>query len=243
MDNGGFESIWMRVSQIMNYFCPKPKRPMSHIIAPSLLSADFLNLQRDCEMLNRSAADWFHLDVMDGVFVPNISFGMPIIKAIRKATNKVLDVHLMIVQPERYIKDFKAVGADILTVHYEASTHLHRSLQAIKAEGMKAGVSLNPHTPVEVLEDVIEDLDLVLIMSVNPGFGGQKFIGRSIQKIERLKKMSATRNPNLIIEVDGGVNLETGKRLLDAGANALVAGNFVFSSDNPERTIQELKSL
>jgi ribulose-phosphate 3-epimerase len=227
----------------MNYFCPKPKRPMSHIIAPSLLSADFLNLQRDCEMLNRSAADWFHLDVMDGVFVPNISFGMPIIKAIRKATNKVLDVHLMIVQPERYIKDFKAVGADILTVHYEASTHLHRSLQAIKAEGMKAGVSLNPHTPVEVLEDVIEDLDLVLIMSVNPGFGGQKFIGRSIQKIERLKKMSATRNPNLIIEVDGGVNLETGKRLLDAGANALVAGNFVFSSDNPERTIQELKSL
>ncbi len=216
---------------------------MSHIIAPSLLSADFLNLQRDCEMLNRSAADWFHLDVMDGVFVPNISFGMPIIKAIRKATNKVLDVHLMIVQPERYIKDFKAVGADILTVHYEASTHLHRSLQAIKAEGMKAGVSLNPHTPVEVLEDVIEDLDLVLIMSVNPGFGGQKFIERSIQKIERLKKMSAARNPNLIIEVDGGVNLETGKRLLNAGANALVAGNFVFSSDNPERTIQELKAL
>lgn len=216
---------------------------MSHIIAPSLLSADFLNLQRDCEMLNRSAADWFHLDVMDGVFVPNISFGMPIIKAIRKATNKVLDVHLMIVQPERYIKDFKAVGADILTVHYEASAHLHRSLQAIKAEGMKAGVSLNPHTPVEVLEDVIEDLDLVLIMSVNPGFGGQKFIERSIQKIERLKKMSATRNPNLIIEVDGGVNLETGKRLLNAGANALVAGNFVFSSDNPERTIQELKAL
>lgn len=216
---------------------------MSHIIAPSLLSADFLNLQRDCEMLNRSAADWFHLDVMDGVFVPNISFGMPIIKAIRKATDKVLDVHLMIVQPERYIKDFKAVGADILTVHYEASTHLHRSLQAIKAEGMKAGVSLNPHTPVEVLEDVIEDLDLVLIMSVNPGFGGQKFIERSIQKIERLKKMSATRNPNLIIEVDGGVNLETGKKLLDAGANALVAGNFVFSSDNPERTIQELKAL
>jgi ribulose-phosphate 3-epimerase len=216
---------------------------MSHIIAPSLLSADFLNLQRDCEMLNRSAADWFHLDVMDGVFVPNISFGMPIIKAIRKATNKVLDVHLMIVQPERYIKDFKAVGADILTVHYEASTHLHRSLQAIKAEGMKAGVSLNPHTPVEVLEDVIEDLDLVLIMSVNPGFGGQKFIERSIQKIERLKKMSATRNPNLIIEVDGGVNLETGKRLLNAGANALVAGNFVFSSDNPERTIEELKAL
>jgi ribulose-phosphate 3-epimerase len=216
---------------------------MSHIIAPSLLSADFLNLQRDCEMLNRSAADWFHLDVMDGVFVPNISFGMPIIKAIRKATNKVLDVHLMIVQPERYIKDFKAVGADILTVHYEASTHLHRSLQAIKAEGMKAGVSLNPHTPVEVLEDVIEDLDLVLIMSVNPGFGGQKFIERSIQKIERLKKMSASRNPNLIIEVDGGVNLETGKKLLNAGANALVAGNFVFSSDNPERTIQELKAL
>lgn len=216
---------------------------MSHIIAPSLLSADFLNLQRDCEMLNRSAADWFHLDVMDGVFVPNISFGMPIIKAIRKATDKVLDVHLMIVQPERYIKDFKAVGADILTVHYEASTHLHRSLEAIKAEGMKAGVSLNPHTPVEVLEDVIEDLDLVLIMSVNPGFGGQKFIERSIQKIERLKKMSAARNPNLIIEVDGGVNLETGKRLLDAGANALVAGNFVFSSDNPERTIQELKAL
>jgi len=216
---------------------------MSHIIAPSLLSADFLNLQRDCEMLNRSAADWFHLDVMDGVFVPNISFGMPIIKAIRKATNKVLDVHLMIVQPERYIKDFKAVGADILTVHYEASTHLHRSLQAIKAEGMKAGVSLNPHTPVEVLEDVIEDLDLVLIMSVNPGFGGQKFIERSIQKIERLKQMSASRNPNLIIEVDGGVNLETGKRLLNAGANALVAGNFVFSSDNPERTIEGLKAL
>jgi ribulose-phosphate 3-epimerase len=213
------------------------------IIAPSVLSADFGNLQRDVEMINNSKADWIHIDVMEGVFVPNISFGMPITAAIKKHAQKTMDVHLMIVQPERYIKDFKKVGADILTVHYEASTHLHRTVQEIKAEGMKAGVSLNPHTPVHLLKDMIKDLDLVLIMSVNPGFGGQSFIEQSVEKVKELRAMITEAGSDCIIEVDGGVNMETGARLVAAGADALVAGSFVFKSDNPSQTIANLKTL
>ena len=212
------------------------------LIAPSVLSADFANLQRDIEMINDSAADWFHVDVMDGVFVPNISFGMPVIKALKKHAKKPLDVHLMIVQPEKYISDFKAVGADILTVHAEACTHLHRTIQAIKAEGMKAGVALNPHTPLSAIEEVLEDVDLILIMSVNPGFGGQQFIENTFSKLERLKAMLANVKNSPAIEVDGGVNATNASKLKAAGATALVAGTFVFSSSNPSTTIQELKT-
>ncbi len=216
---------------------------MSHLIAPSLLSADFTNLSADIDMVNNSQADWFHLDVMDGVFVPNISFGMPVIKAIKKYATKPLDVHLMIVQPERYIQDFKNVGADILTIHYEASTHLHRSIHAIKDAGMQAGVVLNPHTNVSLLTELIKDLDVVLLMSVNPGYGGQKFIEHSYEKVSKLKEMILKRNANVLIEVDGGVTIENAPKLVKAGADVLVAGNTVFGSDNPSLTIEKLKQV
>jgi ribulose-phosphate 3-epimerase len=216
---------------------------MSIIISPSLLSCDFANMQRDVEMINESQADWFHLDVMDGVFVPNISFGFPIIEAVKKHAKKPLDVHIMIQNPDTYINSFNDLGVDILTVHYEACTHLHRTIQAIKQTGMKAGVALNPHTPVSILHDIISELDLVLIMSVNPGFGGQKFIPNAINKVSELREIAKHKNPKLIIEVDGGVNLETGKELVLAGADALVAGSFVFNSPNPLKTISDLKML
>lgn len=211
------------------------------LIAPSILSADFLNLGRDIEMINNSEADWFHLDVMDGRFVPNISYGMGIIKTMKKVATKTFDVHLMIVEPEKYFEDFKNAGADVLTVHYEASNHLHRNLQGIKALGMMAGVSLNPHTPVQVLEDVITDIDLVLIMSVNPGFGGQKFIPQALEKIRKVKEMIVKSGSKALIEVDGGVTLENAAALVAAGADVLVAGNTVFSSADPVDTIKKLK--
>lgn len=216
---------------------------MSVIVSPSLLSADFLHLSKDIEMVNRSQADWFHLDIMDGVFVPNISYGLPVVSQIKKMATKPLDVHLMIMQPERYVEAFHKAGADILTVHYEACTHLHRTIQQIKAQGMKAGVSLNPHTPVSLLEDVIEDIDVVLLMSVNPGFGGQSFIEQTINKVDKLKKLIMESNSHTLIEIDGGVNFETGKRLVNAGADALVAGSFVFNSPDPEANIKGLKEL
>jgi ribulose-phosphate 3-epimerase len=213
------------------------------IIAPSVLSADFANLERDIEMLNQSEADWFHVDVMDGVFVPNISFGFPIIHAIKKIAKKPLDVHLMIVQPERFIQQFKDAGASSLSVHYEASTHLHRTIQQIKAAGMQAGVAINPHTPVSALEDIIADIDLVCMMSVNPGFGGQKFIEHTYEKIGQLKSMIIKKNSKAKIEIDGGVDLNNAPILIKTGADILVAGNTVFSSSNPEETIAKLKNM
>ena len=216
---------------------------MKHIISPSFLSADFGELNKDIDLINNSVAEWFHLDIMDGVFVPNISFGMPIIKQIRSKTTKTLDVHLMIVEPQRYIKEFKEAGANILTVHYEACNHLHRTIQAIKAEGMKAGVALNPHTPVSLLEHIISDIDMVLIMSVNPGFGGQSFIENTYNKIKELKSLISRKQSNTLIEVDGGVNGDNAKQLLNAGVNILVSGNYIFKSKDPTKTIAQLQSL
>lgn len=212
------------------------------IIAPSLLAANFSNLQHDVELVNKSEADWFHLDIMDGVFVPNISFGMPVVKAIAGIANKPLDVHLMIIEPDRYIKEFASLGADTLSVHYEACTHLHRTLQAIKAEGMKAGVALNPHTSVKLLEDTIQDIDLVCMMSVNPGFGGQKFIENTYRKVAQLKELIDQNNAKTLIEIDGGVNADNITKLRDAGADVFVAGSFVFKSKDPINTIKELKN-
>ncbi|MEY3083946.1 MAG: hypothetical protein RL037_126 [Bacteroidota bacterium] len=213
------------------------------IVSPSVLSCDFANIQRDIEMLNLSSAEWIHIDVMDGVFVPNISFGFPVLAAIRRHTQKVLDVHLMIANPDAYLSDFASAGANVLTVHVEACTHLHRTISEIKRLGMKAGVALNPHTPLSVLEEIIVDLDLVLIMSVNPGFGGQKFIPSAVEKVAKLTALIEEKKSKALIEVDGGVNLENGKPLVEAGANVLVAGSFVFGSSSPTDTIASLVNL
>jgi len=216
---------------------------MKHLISPSVLSADFANLKDDIEMINRSNADWFHIDIMDGVFVPNISFGFPVLASINHYARKPLDVHLMIVEPDKYLKQFKDCGAALITVHYEACTHLHRTIQAIKDLGCKAGVAINPHTPVALLSDIIEDVDLVLVMSVNPGFGGQKFIEHSYEKIRQVRTMAVGRNDNLLIEVDGGVNQHNALALLKAGANVLVAGNAIFATENPEQTVNNFKKI
>ena len=213
------------------------------LIAPSLLASNFLRLEDECKMLNESEADWFHLDVMDGRFVPNISFGLPVIEQIRTATKKICDVHLMILEPERYAEAFKAAGADILSVHIEACVHLHRNIQQIKSLGMQAGVAMNPHTPISLLQDVLGDIDLVCLMSVNPGFGGQKFIPKTLDKIRELRKMIDDNKLNVKIEIDGGVTLENAKYIIDAGADVLVAGNTVFKSKDPKKTIADLKKI
>lgn len=213
------------------------------LIAPSILTANFLRLEDECRMLNESEADWFHLDVMDGRFVPNISFGMSIIKQIRRTTTKVCDVHLMILEPEKYAEEFKDAGADILTVHYEACPHLHRNVQQIKSLGMQAGVALNPHTPVALLEDILADIDMVLLMSVNPGFGAQKFIPHTLEKIKALRRMIVERELGVKIEIDGGVTLENAASIVGAGADVLVAGNTVFGAENPKATIRLLKNI
>ena len=213
------------------------------ILAPSLLAADFGNLQQAIEMVNASEADWFHIDIMDGVFVPNISYGMPVLSVIQKHATKPLDVHLMIIDPDRYISTFAKLGSDILTVHYEACTHLHRTLQAIKAEGMKAGVALNPHTPVALLEDIIQEVDVLLLMSVNPGFGGQSFIENTYKKVRQAKMLIEQAGASTLIEIDGGVSLKNAKALVEAGADALVAGSFVFNAANPTQTIADLKHI
>ena len=216
---------------------------MNTLIAPSVLAADFANLQKDSEMLNKSQADWFHIDIMDGVFVPNISFGMPVLKAIAKHATKPLDVHLMIVNPDQYIETFAALGSAVLTVHYEACDHLHRTLQKIKSCGMKAGVALNPHTPISVLESIIKDIDVVCIMSVNPGFGGQSFIEETYTRVRALKALITEKGSTALIEIDGGVTNKNAKQLVDAGADVLVAGSYVFGAEDPMKTIEGLKSL
>lgn len=216
---------------------------MSSLIAPSILAADFANLKRDIEMVNSSEADWFHIDIMDGVFVPNISFGMPVLEAIKKYANKTIDVHLMIIEPDRYIKKFSDLGSDILTVHYEACTHLHRTIQGIKSENMKAGVALNPHTNISVLDDIINDVDLVCLMSVNPGFGGQSFIENTYNKIKALKDLIKRKGASAKIEIDGGVTSSNAKKLIEYGADILVAGSYIFKNENPTKTIDELKKL
>mgnify|MGYP000174724537 CR=1 FL=1 len=216
---------------------------MKQLIAPSLLAADFMNLQRDVEMINQSEADWLHLDIMDGVFVPNISFGFPILKGLKKICRKPMDVHLMIVEPHKFIREVAETGAYLMNVHYEACTHLHRTIAGIHEAGMKAGVTLNPHSPVSLLEDIVQDVEVVMLMSVNPGYGGQKFIEHTVEKTRQLREMIDRKGLNTLIEIDGGVNFETGKRLLDAGADVLVAGSFVFSAADPVSVIKELKAL